>query len=59
MSGMYLQNVRQERKRKFYIKKDFVKLRNILKMSEEEELDHSKLTNHDYRNCLDKLKSDL
>ena len=56
---MYLQNVRQERKRKFYIKKDFVKLRNILKMSEEEELDHSKLTNHDYRNCLDKLKSDL
>ena len=54
----FLSMERQE-KRKFYIKKDFVKLRNILKLSEEEESDHSKLTDHDYRTCLDELKGDL
>ena len=54
----FLSMERQE-KRKFYIKKDFVKLRNILTLSEEEESDHSKLTDHDYRNCLDELKGDL
>ena len=54
----FLSMDRQE-KRKFYIKKDFVKLRNILKLSEEEESDHSKLTDHDYRTCLDELQGDL
>ena len=52
-------NMERQEKIKFYIKKDFVKLRNILKLSEEEESDNSKLTNHDNRNCLDKLKGDL
>ena len=47
-------------KRKFYIKKDFVKLRNIPKWSEEEKSEHSEfLTDHHYRICLDELKGDL
>ena len=47
-------------KRKFYIKKEYVKLRNIPKWSEEKKQKRSEfLTDIDYRNCLDELKGDL
>jgi len=53
-------NMERREKRKFYIKKEYVKLRNIPKWSEEKKQKRSEfLTDIDYRNCLDELKGDL